>query len=143
MALKHSLEWLDLRTVMSLHRLPEESPTLLNVNLEELIKVCRRSTSTSDYNHFSKLTLPIAGHRKGRSLLIEDAVLEWLISNSNIASTSTRRHIELALCHLAQNGKHHIYIYIFFFSITKHIFHIRLRVLMFIRLHGYWIIHLS
>lgn len=43
------------------------------------------------------------GHRKGRSLLIEDAVLEWLISNSNIASTSTRRHIELALCHLAQN----------------------------------------
>ncbi|WOG88003.1 hypothetical protein DCAR_0207236 [Daucus carota subsp. sativus] len=43
------------------------------------------------------------GLRKGRSLLIEDAVLEWLISNSNIASTSTRRHIELALCHLAQN----------------------------------------
>ncbi|KAL8090383.1 hypothetical protein AgCh_039743 [Apium graveolens] len=43
------------------------------------------------------------GHRKGRSLLIEDAVLEWLISNTNIASTATRRHVELALCHLAQN----------------------------------------
>ncbi|CAK7325416.1 unnamed protein product [Dovyalis caffra] len=45
----------------------------------------------------------IQGHRKGRSLLIEDGVLEWLVANSNIASASTRRHVELALCHLAQN----------------------------------------
>lgn len=45
----------------------------------------------------------IQGHRKGRSLLIEDGALEWLISNSNITSASARRHVELALCHLAQN----------------------------------------
>ncbi|KAJ6892465.1 kinesin-like protein KIN-UC isoform X2 [Populus alba x Populus x berolinensis] len=44
-----------------------------------------------------------AGHRKGRSLLIEDGVLEWLVSYSNTAPASTRRHVELALCHLAQN----------------------------------------
>lgn len=46
-----------------------------------------------------------AGYRKGRSLLMEEDALEWLIGNCNIASTSTRRHVELALCHLAQNGK--------------------------------------
>ncbi|CAK9159671.1 unnamed protein product [Ilex paraguariensis] len=43
------------------------------------------------------------GHRSGRSLLMEDGVLTWLIANCNTASASTRRHIELALCHLAQN----------------------------------------
>ncbi|XP_076919903.1 kinesin-like protein KIN-UC [Bidens hawaiensis] len=42
------------------------------------------------------------GHKKGRSLLM-DGVLSWLLANSNTASISTRRHIELALCHLAQN----------------------------------------
>lgn len=46
----------------------------------------------------------LAGHRTGRSLLMDDGTLTWLIANSNTASTSTRRHIELALCHLAQNG---------------------------------------
>ncbi|KAJ7975028.1 Kinesin-like protein [Quillaja saponaria] len=45
----------------------------------------------------------IKGHRKGRSLLIEVGALPWLIASSNTASTSTQRHIELALCHLAQN----------------------------------------
>ncbi|XP_021910136.1 kinesin-like protein KIN-UA [Carica papaya] len=45
----------------------------------------------------------IQGHRKGRSLLIEDGALEWLISNSNITSALARHHVELALCHLAQN----------------------------------------
>ncbi|WVZ55517.1 hypothetical protein U9M48_006165 [Paspalum notatum var. saurae] len=44
------------------------------------------------------------GHRKGRSLLIEDGVLTWLVANSTRFSASTRRHIELAFCHLAQNG---------------------------------------
>ncbi|XP_062209924.1 kinesin-like protein KIN-UA isoform X2 [Phragmites australis] len=43
------------------------------------------------------------GHRKGRSLLIEDGVLTWMVANSNRFSASTRRHIELAFCHLAQN----------------------------------------
>ncbi|XP_004250053.1 kinesin-like protein KIN-UC isoform X1 [Solanum lycopersicum] len=45
----------------------------------------------------------IQGHRKGRSTLMEDGVLKWLTTNSNNAASSTRRHIELALCHLAQN----------------------------------------
>ncbi|KAK4367067.1 hypothetical protein RND71_014947 [Anisodus tanguticus] len=45
----------------------------------------------------------IQGHRKGRSTLMEDGVLRWLITNSNSVYSSTRRHIELALCHLAQN----------------------------------------
>ncbi|KFK34726.1 hypothetical protein AALP_AA5G184400 [Arabis alpina] len=43
------------------------------------------------------------GRRKGRSLLLEEGALEWLTSNSHIDSASTQRHIELALCHLAQN----------------------------------------
>ncbi|XWS29954.1 hypothetical protein CRYUN_Cryun24cG0075400 [Craigia yunnanensis] len=45
----------------------------------------------------------VQGHRKGRSLLMEDAALEWLIANCNTVSASTRHHIELALFHLAQN----------------------------------------
>ncbi|XP_043703960.1 kinesin-like protein KIN-UA [Telopea speciosissima] len=45
----------------------------------------------------------IEGHRRGRSFLIGDGVLTWLISNSTNGPPSTRRHIELALCHLAQN----------------------------------------
>ncbi|KMT08135.1 hypothetical protein BVRB_6g143820 isoform C [Beta vulgaris subsp. vulgaris] len=45
----------------------------------------------------------IQGHRTGRSLLMEDGALAWLIVNSKTASESTRRHMELALCHLAQN----------------------------------------
>lgn len=48
----------------------------------------------------------IIGHRKGRSLLIEDGVLSWMVAHSTMFSASTRRHIELAFCHLAQNGKH-------------------------------------
>ncbi|XP_039142909.1 kinesin-like protein KIN-UC [Dioscorea cayenensis subsp. rotundata] len=43
------------------------------------------------------------GHRKGRSLLIDDGALTWMVEKSTAFSTSTRRHIELALCHLAQN----------------------------------------
>ncbi|KAI8563623.1 hypothetical protein RHMOL_Rhmol03G0123900 [Rhododendron molle] len=46
----------------------------------------------------------IQGHRRGRSVLMEDDVLSWLIANSTSASaSSSRRHIELALCHLGQN----------------------------------------
>ncbi|KAL5569393.1 hypothetical protein UlMin_025968 [Ulmus minor] len=43
------------------------------------------------------------GQRKGPSLLVEDGVLAWLVANSNTTSATTQRHIELALCHLAQN----------------------------------------
>ncbi|KAE7997005.1 hypothetical protein FH972_001680 [Carpinus fangiana] len=45
----------------------------------------------------------IQGHRMGCSLLIDDGALTWLTANSNTTSSSTRRHIELSLCHLAQN----------------------------------------
>ncbi|TYG51423.1 hypothetical protein ES288_D10G256400v1 [Gossypium darwinii] len=45
----------------------------------------------------------VQGHRKGRSLLMEDHALEWLIDNCNTTQASTRCHIELALSHLAQN----------------------------------------
>ncbi|KAL1079719.1 hypothetical protein V6Z11_D10G239700 [Gossypium hirsutum] len=45
----------------------------------------------------------VQGHRKGRSLLMEDHALEWLIDNCNTTQASNRRHIELALSHLAQN----------------------------------------
>ncbi|XP_051130815.1 kinesin-like protein KIN-UC isoform X2 [Andrographis paniculata] len=43
------------------------------------------------------------GNWRGRSLLMEDGGLSWLISNLNTSTPSTRRHIELAICHLAQN----------------------------------------
>ncbi|XBI69925.1 hypothetical protein VPH35_064542 [Triticum aestivum] len=43
------------------------------------------------------------GHKKGRSLLIEDGILSWIMANSTMFPPSTRRHIELAFCHLAQN----------------------------------------
>ncbi|KAG7016334.1 Kinesin-like protein KIN-UC [Cucurbita argyrosperma subsp. argyrosperma] len=45
----------------------------------------------------------LQGRKKGRSLLMEEGALTWLINNSHTSSASTRRHIELALCHLAQN----------------------------------------
>eukprot|EP01018_Ginkgo_biloba_P033602 Gb_07508 [translate_table: standard] len=43
------------------------------------------------------------GHRKGRSLLIDDGALPWIVANSNSEAAPIRRHIELALCHLAQH----------------------------------------
>ncbi|KAF7833676.1 kinesin-like protein KIN-UC isoform X2 [Senna tora] len=45
----------------------------------------------------------VQGQTKGCSLLMEHGALPWLIANTNTSSASTRRHIELALCHLAQN----------------------------------------
>ncbi|EFJ33441.1 hypothetical protein SELMODRAFT_84640 [Selaginella moellendorffii] len=44
-----------------------------------------------------------SGHRVGRSLLIEDGALPWIVANANNESSPIRRHIELALCHLAQH----------------------------------------
>lgn len=35
---------------------------------------------------------------------MEDGALSWLVGNLNTASASTRRHLELSICHLAQNG---------------------------------------
>lgn len=40
-----------------------------------------------------------------RSLLIEDGALPWIVQNANSEASPIRRHIELALCHLAQRGE--------------------------------------
>ncbi|XP_014520993.1 kinesin-like protein KIN-UA isoform X1 [Vigna radiata var. radiata] len=41
--------------------------------------------------------------KSGRSFLIEDGALPWIVQNANNEASSVRRHIELALCHLAQH----------------------------------------
>lgn len=43
------------------------------------------------------------GVKSGRSLLIEDGALPWIVQNANNEVAPIRRHIELALCHLAQH----------------------------------------
>ncbi|PON35227.1 Kinesin-like protein [Parasponia andersonii] len=43
------------------------------------------------------------GLKNGRSLLIEDGALPWIVQNANNEAAPIRRHIELALCHLAQH----------------------------------------
>ncbi|OMO97302.1 Armadillo [Corchorus capsularis] len=43
------------------------------------------------------------GSKTGRSLLIEDGALPWIVQNANNEASPIRRHIELALCHLAQH----------------------------------------
>jgi kinesin family protein 5 len=39
----------------------------------------------------------------GKSLLIDDGALPWIVKNANNEAAPIRRHIELALCHLAQH----------------------------------------
>lgn len=43
------------------------------------------------------------GTKSGRSLLIEDGALPWIVQNANNEASAIKRHIELALCHLAQH----------------------------------------
>eukprot|EP00249_Psilotum_nudum_P014072 c24649_g2_i1 orf=565-3339(-) len=43
------------------------------------------------------------GLRTGRSLLIDDGALPWIVANASNEGSPIRRHIELALCHLAQH----------------------------------------
>ncbi|GMI96206.1 Arabidopsis thaliana KINESIN Ungrouped clade, gene A, phosphatidic acid kinase [Hibiscus trionum] len=43
------------------------------------------------------------GNKTGRSLLIEDGALLWIVQNANNEASPIQRHIELALCHLAQH----------------------------------------
>ncbi|KAK6935274.1 Kinesin motor domain [Dillenia turbinata] len=43
------------------------------------------------------------GTKSGKSLLIEDGALAWIVQNANNEASPIRRHIELALCHLAQH----------------------------------------
>ncbi|GFS34264.1 armadillo repeat kinesin 3 [Actinidia rufa] len=42
------------------------------------------------------------GTKIGKSVLIEDGALPWIVQNANNDVSPIRRHIELALCHLAQ-----------------------------------------
>ncbi|KAL3645606.1 hypothetical protein CASFOL_010786 [Castilleja foliolosa] len=46
---------------------------------------------------------PTQETRGGRSVLIEDGALPWIVQNANNEASPIRRHIELALCHLAQH----------------------------------------
>ncbi|TQE05566.1 hypothetical protein C1H46_008813 [Malus baccata] len=39
------------------------------------------------------------GIKNGRSFLIEDGALPWIVQNANDEDVPIRRHIELALCH--------------------------------------------
>lgn len=95
--------------MMLLRKLQGEWQILPNVNPGELFKVfttCFSSCNSILHLPFHQTKISIAaGRKKGRSLLMEDGALTWLINNSHTTSASTRRHIELALCHLAQNGK--------------------------------------
>eukprot|EP00268_Persea_americana_P059255 TRINITY_DN724_c0_g1_i8.p1 TRINITY_DN724_c0_g1~~TRINITY_DN724_c0_g1_i8.p1 ORF type:complete len:930 (-),score=234.93 TRINITY_DN724_c0_g1_i8:319-3108(-) len=43
------------------------------------------------------------GAKRGRSLLIDEGALPWIVQNANNEVSPIRRHIELALCHLAQH----------------------------------------
>ncbi|CAH2038112.1 unnamed protein product [Thlaspi arvense] len=43
------------------------------------------------------------GTKRGKSLLIEDGALSWIVQNAKTDTSAIRRHIELALCHLAQH----------------------------------------
>ncbi|KAM3322921.1 kinesin-like protein KIN-UB [Capsicum chacoense] len=45
----------------------------------------------------------VQGQKAGRSSLIEDGALTWIVQNSNNEASMIRRHVELALCHLAQH----------------------------------------
>ncbi|KAH1163082.1 hypothetical protein GLYMA_01G144500v4 [Glycine max] len=44
------------------------------------------------------------GIKSGTSFLIEDGALPWIVHNANNEAAPIRRHIELALCHMAQQG---------------------------------------
>lgn len=43
------------------------------------------------------------GIKSGKSHLIEDGALPWIVKNANNEASPIRRHIELALCHMAQH----------------------------------------
>ncbi|XP_010523071.1 PREDICTED: kinesin-like protein KIN-UB isoform X3 [Tarenaya hassleriana] len=51
----------------------------------------------------SRATTQEAGVRSGRSVLVEDGALPWIVQHANDEAAPIRRHIELALCHLAQH----------------------------------------
>jgi len=46
------------------------------------------------------------GTKIERSLLIVDGLLPWIVENAKNEVSLVRRHIEIALCHLAKYGEH-------------------------------------
>lgn len=58
------------------------------------------------------------GYKLGRSLLIDDGALPWIVANANNDASPIRRHIELALCHLAQHGMELCFYFFFFLSLS-------------------------
>ncbi|KAI3735264.1 hypothetical protein L6452_14756 [Arctium lappa] len=48
-------------------------------------------------------TLQNARIKSGKSHLIEDGALPWIVKNANNEASPIRRHIELALCYMAQH----------------------------------------
>ncbi|MBA0741301.1 hypothetical protein Gogos_014465, partial [Gossypium gossypioides] len=58
------------------------------------------ASSTKWSPHSSRVT---SGIRSGISLLIDEGALPWIVQNANNDAAPIRRHIELALCHLAQH----------------------------------------
>ncbi|KAH6820558.1 armadillo repeat kinesin 3 [Perilla frutescens var. hirtella] len=57
------------------------------------------------------------GTKTGKSVLIEDGALPWIVQNANNEASPIRRHIELALCHLAQHGKYLTAFYVYLIKI--------------------------
>ncbi|XP_076919702.1 kinesin-like protein KIN-UA isoform X1 [Bidens hawaiensis] len=57
--------------------------------------------TTSVKGKFCKFS--VLGNKNTRSMLIEDGALPWIVQNANNDASIIRRHIELALCHLAQH----------------------------------------
>ncbi|CAL0324555.1 unnamed protein product [Lupinus luteus] len=43
------------------------------------------------------------GKKSDKSFLIEDGALPWIVQNANNEAAAIKRHMELALCHLAQH----------------------------------------
>ncbi|RVX01028.1 Kinesin-like protein KIN-UB [Vitis vinifera] len=78
-------------------KLHVELRTLQNASLEHLVKVSHLCGPATNL-------LPLStGTKTGRSFLIEDGALQWIVQNANNEASPIRRHIELALCHLAQH----------------------------------------
>lgn len=114
-------EWLDANIQMFLLKWLVESLILLNASLELPLKVrlhvCTRTLCKSglqpplksqrkrNHNYLWTDYMLSAGTKNGRSVLIEDGALPWIVQNANNEASPIRRHIELALCHLAQHGK--------------------------------------
>lgn len=83
--------------------------------VENLKQLCFWYLRTKQWS-FSYYYILHSGIKTGRSILIEDGALPWIVQNANNEAAPIRRHIELALCHLAQHGNMTSYHVFQFFS---------------------------